>query len=44
LATSFGASYDLAKGHRIGLTGIYRQESFQSVDTKMAYLTYTMGF
>ncbi|MEY4210585.1 MAG: hypothetical protein RLZ92_966 [Pseudomonadota bacterium] len=44
LATSFGATYDLAKGHRLGLTGIYRQESFQNIDTKMAYLTYTMGF
>ena len=42
--TSGGVSYDFAKGHRLGLTGIYRQESFQSIDTKMVYINYTMAF
>lgn len=42
--SSFGANYALAKGHRLGLNAIWRQESFQSIDTKMAYFTYTMAF
>lgn len=42
--STFGATYDVAKGHRLGLNAIWRQESFQNIDTKMAYLTYTMGF
>lgn len=41
---SFGASYELAKGHRISFNTIYRQESFQGVDTKMAYVNYSMEF
>jgi autotransporter-associated beta strand protein len=42
--TSFGASYDLGGNHRLGFNAIYRQESFQSVDTKMAYVNYSIGF
>ena len=42
--STFGATYDVAKGHRLGLNAIWRQESFQSVDTKMAYVNYTMAF
>ena len=41
---NFGASYELAKGHHLGFNTIYRQESFQGVDTKMAYVNYSMGF
>lgn len=41
---SFGASYKLARGHLISFKTIYRQESFRSVDTKMAYVNYTMSF
>ena len=41
---NFGASYELAKGDHLGFNTIYRQESFQGVDTKMAYVNYTMGF
>jgi hypothetical protein len=41
---NFGASYELAKGHHLGFNTIYRQESLQGVDTKMAYVNYTMGF
>jgi hypothetical protein len=42
--STFGATYDVAKGHRLGLNAIWRQESFQSVDTKMAYVNYTVAF
>jgi autotransporter-associated beta strand protein len=41
---NFGASYELAKGHHLAFNTIYRQESFQGVDTKMAYVNYSMGF
>ena len=41
---SFGANYEVARGHNIGFNTIYRQESFQNVDTKMAYVNYTLGF
>ena len=41
---NFGASYELAKGHNIGFNTVYRQESFQHVDTKMAFVNYSMGF
>ena len=41
---SFGANYEVAKGDNIGFNTIYRQESFQNVDTKMAYVNYTLGF
>jgi autotransporter-associated beta strand protein len=41
---SFGASYELAKGHRIGFNTIYRQESFRGIDTKMAHVNYSMEF
>ena len=40
----FGATYELAKGHQISFNTIYRQESFQSMNTKMAYINYTMSF
>ena len=42
--TTFGATYDVAKGHRLGLNAVWRQESFQNIDTKMAYVNYTMAF
>ena len=42
--STFGATYDVAKGHRLGLNAIWRQESFQNIDTKMAYVNYTMAF
>lgn len=42
--TSFGAYYNLGGNQRIGFNGIYRQESFQNVDTKMAYISYSIGF
>jgi hypothetical protein len=41
---TFGVNYDLERGQRIGLTTIWRQEAYLPVDTKTAYITYTMGF
>ena len=42
--STFGATYNVVKGHRLGLNAIWRQESFQNIDTKMAYVNYTMAF
>ena len=39
-----GASYDVEKNQRIGITGIYRQEAFQAVSTTSVMATYTVGF
>ena len=40
---TLGASYDLAKNQRLGITGIYRQESYQAVSTTTVMATYTIG-
>ncbi|WP_280785663.1 autotransporter outer membrane beta-barrel domain-containing protein [Polynucleobacter sphagniphilus] len=39
-----GASYDVEKNQRIGITGIYRQEPFQAVSSTTVMATYTVGF
>ena len=41
---NFGASYEVAKGHHLGFNTVYRQESFQGSDTKMAYVNYSKEF
>ena len=38
-----GASYDVAKNQRLGITGIYRQEPYQAVSTTTVMATYTVG-
>jgi hypothetical protein len=38
-----GAYYDIAKNQRIGITGIYRQESYQAISTTTVMATYTIG-
>jgi len=38
-----GAYYDIETNQRLGITGIYRQEPYQSVSTTSAFLTYTIG-
>lgn len=38
-----GATYDIAKNQRLGLTGIYRQEAYQAVQTTTVMATYTVG-
>lgn len=40
---SIGAYYDVEKNHRLGVTGIYRQEPFQAVSTTTVMATYTVG-
>lgn len=40
---TLGAYYDVAKSQRLGLTGIYRQESYQAVSTTTVMATYTIG-
>ena len=40
---TLGAYYDIVKNQRLGITGIYRQESYQSVSTTMVMATYTIG-
>ena len=40
---SVGASYDVAKNQRLGITGIYRQEAYQAVSTTTVMATYTIG-
>ena len=40
---TLGAYYDVAKNQRLGLTGIYRQESYQAVQTTTVLATYTIG-
>ncbi|MBT8568168.1 autotransporter outer membrane beta-barrel domain-containing protein [Polynucleobacter paneuropaeus] len=38
-----GAYYDVEKNQRLGITGIYRQEPYQSVSTTTVMATYTVG-
>lgn len=40
---TLGASYDVAKNQRLGITGIYRQEPYQAVQTTTVMATYTVG-
>ena len=40
---TLGAYYDIAKNQRLGVTGIYRQESYQAVSTTSVLATYTVG-
>ena len=40
---SLGASYDVAKNQRLGVTGIYRQEAYQATQTTTVMATYTIG-
>lgn len=40
---TLGAYYDIEKNHRVGITGIYRQEPFSSVSTTSVLATYTVG-
>ena len=41
---SLGAYYDVEKNQRLGVTGIYRQESYQAVSTTTVMATYMVGF
>lgn len=41
---TLGASYDIEKNQRLGVTGIYRQEAYQAVSTTTVMATYTVGF
>jgi autotransporter-associated beta strand protein len=41
---TLGAYYDVAKNQRLGITGIYRQESYQAVSTTTVMATYSVGF
>lgn len=38
-----GAYYDIKKNQRLGITGIYRQEAYQAVQTTTVMATYTIG-
>ena len=38
-----GAYYDIEKNQRLGITGIYRQEPYQAVQTTTVMATYTIG-
>jgi len=38
-----GAYYDIEKNQRVGITGIYRQEPYQAVQTTTVMATYTIG-
>jgi hypothetical protein len=40
---TLGAYYDIAKNQRLGITGIYRQESYQAISTTTVMATYTIG-
>ena len=40
---TLGATYDVEKNQRLGITGIYRQESYQAVSTTTVMATYTVG-
>ena len=40
---TIGATYDVEKNQRIGITGIYRQEPFQAVSSTTVIATYTIG-
>ncbi len=39
-----GAYYDIEAHQRLGITGIYRQEAYQAVQTTTVMATYTVGF
>ncbi|MDH6420070.1 hypothetical protein M2131_000011 [Polynucleobacter sphagniphilus] len=39
-----GASYDVEKNQRLGVTGIYRQEAYQATASTTVMATYTVGF
>lgn len=39
-----GASYDIDKNQRLGVTGIYRQEAYQATASTTVMATYTVGF
>jgi autotransporter-associated beta strand protein len=41
---TLGAYYDVTKNQRLGITGIYRQESYQAVSTTTVMATYSVGF
>lgn len=41
---SLGVFYDLSARERLGLNGIYRQESYQAVTSTTVLATYTVGF
>ncbi|MBU3578107.1 autotransporter outer membrane beta-barrel domain-containing protein [Polynucleobacter sp. UK-Kesae-W10] len=41
---SLGAAYQIEKNQSIGITGIYRQEAYQSISTTTVLATYTAGF
>lgn len=38
-----GASYDVAKNQRLGITGIYRQEAYQATASTTVMAAYTVG-
>jgi hypothetical protein len=40
---TLGAYYDVVKNQRVGITGIYRQEPFQSVSTTTVMAAYMIG-
>jgi autotransporter-associated beta strand protein len=40
---TIGAYYNIEKNQRLGITGIYRQEPFQAVQTTTVMATYTVG-
>ena len=40
---TLGAYYDIEKNQRLGITGIYRQEAYQAVQTTTVMATYTIG-
>ncbi|MBU3556212.1 autotransporter outer membrane beta-barrel domain-containing protein [Polynucleobacter sp. Ross1-W9] len=40
---SIGAYYAIEKNQTIGITGIYRQEPFQNINTTNVMMTYTIG-
>jgi hypothetical protein len=39
-----GASYEVEKNQRLGVTGIYRQEAYQATASTTVMATYTIGF
>lgn len=41
---TLGATYDVEKNQRLGVTGIYRQEAYQATATTTMMATYTVGF
>jgi hypothetical protein len=40
---TLGASYDVEKNQRLGVSGIYRQEAYQAVTSTTVLATYTVG-